>query len=213
MVVGSLVLASATLPFVFVTAHTPYALLAAVLFIRGIGLGTSVQPSAAAAYRLLRPTQVPRATALLNALRQIGGSIGTTLLAVVLQHEAAAALSSGGSGAGGLLTPLLPAMRARISGPLGNAFGHTFMWAFGMALLALIPGLALLRAERSGRRKGAGGATGFPDGKPRSAEADTPMTSVDGVAERAASRTQESADVSNDETRRNGRESELDISA
>jgi EmrB/QacA subfamily drug resistance transporter len=153
VVVGYLVLATATLPFIFVTAHTSYALLAAMLFVRGIGLGSSVQPSAAAAYQLLRSAQVPRATATLNALRQIGGSIGTTLLAVVLQHEGAAALSPAGSGSGGLLSPLAPAERARISGPVANAFGHTFMWAFALALLALIPAVALLRAERAERRK------------------------------------------------------------
>jgi EmrB/QacA subfamily drug resistance transporter len=195
VVVGSLVAAAATLPFVFVTAHTPYALLAAVLFARGIGLGLSVQPSAAAAYRLLRPSQVPRATALLNALRQIGGSIGTTLLAVVLQHEAAAALSSVGSRSGGLLTPLPPAERAGISGDLANAFGHTFMWAFGIALIAVIPGLALLRAERSGRRREVAGGSASRNENGRSPEAPPPAPNVDGVAGGAPSRIREAADV------------------
>ena len=182
VVVGCLVLALATLPFAFLTAHTPYGLLAAVLFIRGIGLGGSIQPSAAAAYQLLRPAQVPRATALLNTLRQIGGSIGTTLLAVVLQHEGAAALSSVGARSGGLLSPLPSTERARISGAVATAFGHTFMWAFGMALLALIPALALLRADRSGRRRQAASNTeGQDDGKPRSAEAHIIAPSVGGL--------------------------------
>jgi EmrB/QacA subfamily drug resistance transporter len=182
VVVGCSVLAIATLPFAFVTAHTPYSLLAAVLFIRGIGLGASIQPSAAAAYQLLRSAQVPRATALLNALRQIGGSIGTTILAVVLQHEGAAALSSVGTGSGGLLSPLPPAERARISGPVAHAFGHTFMWAFGMALLALIPALALLRAERSGRQQQAGSDTRAQGGgKPMSAEVHILVPRVDGL--------------------------------
>jgi hypothetical protein len=65
---------------------------------------------------------VPRATAALNTLRQIGASIGTTLLAVVLEHES--------------------------SGPVATAFGHTLMWAVALALLALVPAVALLRAER-----------------------------------------------------------------
>jgi hypothetical protein len=58
-----------------------------VLFVRGIGLGASIQPATAAAYATLTADAVPRATAALNTLRQIGGSIGTALLAVVLQHE------------------------------------------------------------------------------------------------------------------------------
>jgi hypothetical protein len=81
----------------FVTGHTPYPLLAFMLFVRGVGLGAAVQPSVAAAYQLLDSAQVPRATAALNTLRQIGGSIGTTLLAVILQHEAATALSPRGT--------------------------------------------------------------------------------------------------------------------
>ena len=120
---------------------------------------------------MLESAQVPRATAALNTLRQIGGSIGTALLAVVLQHETAAALPSAGGGAGGLLAPAARrAERAQISGPLATAFGHTFIWAFGMALLAIIPAVALLRAERASRRAslesaepGAGGSESLFD--------------------------------------------------
>jgi hypothetical protein len=95
---------------------------------------------------------VPRATAALNTVRQIGGSIGTALLAVVLQHEAVKALSSASGGAaGGLLAPLPAAERARISTPVATAFGHTFMWAAVLALTAIVPAVALLRAERASR--------------------------------------------------------------
>jgi EmrB/QacA subfamily drug resistance transporter len=176
VVAGCVVLAAATLPFAFVTAHTPYALLAAVLFVRGIGLGSSIQPSAAAAYHFLRPAQVPRATALLNALRQIGGSIGTTLLAVVLQHEGAPALSSVGSGSARLLSPLSTAERAQIGGSVAAAFGQTFMWAFGLAIVALIPAVALLRAEHSGRAR-TSSAAGLPGGKALATKLQTPVPS------------------------------------
>src|SRR3954449_11491627 len=134
VVIGCSVMALATLPFMFVTDDTPYLLLGAVLFIRGLGLGASIQPATAAAYAVLDTSQVPRATAALNTLRQIGGSIGTALLAVVLQHEGAAALSSAG-GTRGLLAPLPAGERARISAPVATAFAHTFMWAAVMALL------------------------------------------------------------------------------
>jgi EmrB/QacA subfamily drug resistance transporter len=148
---GCSIIALATLPLVFVTAHTPYALLAGVLFVRGLGLGASVQPTTASAYALLSSSQVPRATAALNTLRQIGGSMGTTILAVVLQHESRAVLPSGG-GAGGLLTPLSAGERTQISGPVATAFGHTFMWALALTLLALPPAIALVRAERAIKR-------------------------------------------------------------
>jgi EmrB/QacA subfamily drug resistance transporter len=150
VVAGCSLLAAATVPLVFVTAHTPYVLLGCVLFVRGLGLGAAIQPATAAAYALLDSSQIPRATAALNTLRQIGGSIGTALLAVVLQHEGAAALPSAKGGAALLLGPLSAGQRAQISGPLATAFGHTFMWALAMALLAIVPAVALLRAERDG---------------------------------------------------------------
>jgi predicted MFS family arabinose efflux permease len=145
---GSILFAVATLPLVFVTADTPYVLLGCVLFVRGLGLGAVIQPATATAYALLDSSQIPRATAALNTLRQLGGSIGTALLAVVLVHEGAAATSSVSGGAGRLLGPLPAAERAEISGPVATAFGHTFMWALAIALLAIVPAVALLRAER-----------------------------------------------------------------
>jgi hypothetical protein len=45
------------------------------------------------------------------------------------------------------------AAREHISGPLASAFGHTFLWAAAMAALAIVPAVALLRAERAGRRQ------------------------------------------------------------
>jgi EmrB/QacA subfamily drug resistance transporter len=155
VVAGCSLVALATLPLAFVSNHTPYALLGGVLFMRGLGLGASIQPTTAAAYAVLDSSQVPRATAALNALRQVGGSIGTALLAVVLQHESRAALPSASGGGGGLLAPVSPGERAQVSGPLATAFAHTFMWAVVMAFLAILPALALLRAERSGRRPSA----------------------------------------------------------
>jgi hypothetical protein len=133
-----------------VTDHTPFAVLGVVLFVRGMGLGASIQPTVAAAYAVIESWQVPRATAALNTLRQVGASIGTALLSVVLQHEGAAALSA--PGAGRLLDQLPESERARFSEPLATAFGHTFMWAFVIGLLAIVPAVLLLRAERAGRK-------------------------------------------------------------
>jgi EmrB/QacA subfamily drug resistance transporter len=149
-VAGVGLVALATLPLAFVGDDTPYTLLGLVLFTRGLGLGASIQPTVAAAYAVLDSSQVPRATAALNTLRQIGASIGTALLAVMLQHEGAAALHAAGGGR--LLDRLPEAGRAQFSGPLATAFGHTFRWAFAMAVLAVVPAIALLRAERAGRR-------------------------------------------------------------
>jgi EmrB/QacA subfamily drug resistance transporter len=164
VVVGCSIMALASVPLVFVTAHTPYLLLGGVLFVRGMGLGASIQPSTAAAFALLDSAQVPRATAALNTLRQIGGSIGTTVLAVVLQNETRAVLPSAG-GAGGLLAPLPASARQQISGPVASAFGHTFIWALAMTVLAILPAVALLRAERALRRPLSSAHAATPDGE------------------------------------------------
>ena len=123
--VGCAITALATLPLVLVDAHTSFVALDAVLFVRGIGLGASIQPATAAAYATLTADAVPRATAALNTLRQIGGSIGTALLAVVLQHE------------GGMT-------------PSPGAFGRVFVWSAGLMALTLLPAIALSR-DRAAR--------------------------------------------------------------
>jgi hypothetical protein len=35
---------------------------------------------------------------------------------------------------------------------VATAFGHTFMWAVALAFLAILPAVALMRAERAARR-------------------------------------------------------------
>jgi len=178
VVAGCSLVALATLPLAFVSDHTPYALLGGVLFIRGLGLGASIQPATAAAYAVLNSSQVPRATAALNTVRQIGGSIGTALLAVVLQHEAVKALSSTSGGGGGLLAPLPAAERAQISAPVATAFGHTFMWAAVLAFLAIVPAIALLRAEHAGRAPSPRPARSSPSTISPAAVGELPTTSV-----------------------------------
>ena len=71
---------------------------------------------------------IPRATSTVRIFQQVGGSFGTALLAVILQHQAANLARTG------------PAS-------LTTAFGHTFWWAVGFTALALIPALFLPRGR------------------------------------------------------------------
>ena len=129
---GVIGICAGTLGFVHAGPHTPFALLSVSLVIRGLGLGAAMMPAMAGAYATLRPEQVPRATSALNAIQRVGGSIGTAVLAVVLQHQ----LTSGhGMGAAALGTPGAPHP--------ATAFAHTFWWALGLSLLALVPALTL----------------------------------------------------------------------
>jgi MFS family permease len=125
---GCSLMALATVPLAFVGAHTSPWLLHGVLFVRGIGLGSSLLPSMAAAFSQLGTGQVPRASSALNALQRIGGSIGTALLAVILQRQ------------------------ERTTPELATAFAHTFAWAAGLTFLAVLPAAVLAWTELGTRR-------------------------------------------------------------
>ena len=151
--VGLLILTLATLPYAFLTENTPYWLLAGLLVIRGMGLGSTMMPTMAAAYAVLTPAQVPRATSALNVTRQIGGSLGTAILAVLLQHEIRVKLGET-AGGGGQLQRLPEQVRAQVAGPLAEAFANTFVWAVVISAIALIPALMLVIANRRAEVEG-----------------------------------------------------------
>jgi MFS family permease len=152
-VFGLIVLTVATIPYAFVSASSSYPVLAALLVVRGVGLGSTMMPTMAAAYAVMTPAQVPRATSTLNVTRQIGGSLGTAVLAVLLQHEIRTSLPGAGPGAGGGEIQRLPeAVRVKVAGPLADAFGHTFAYAVIMSAVALIPAILLARASSRTRR-------------------------------------------------------------
>ncbi len=59
-----------------------------------------MMPAMAAAYATLEHQQVPRATPMLNVVQRVGGSIGTAVLAVVLQRQLVGAVPGGGGALG-----------------------------------------------------------------------------------------------------------------
>jgi EmrB/QacA subfamily drug resistance transporter len=144
---GTVVVSLATIPFAFVGAHTSYALLAVVLFVRGIGMGAAMMPAMAAAFAILSPAQVPRATSALNTIQRVGGAVGTALMAVVLEHQLSTVLSSSSS-AGTALESASGGAGAGAASDLATAFGHTFWWAIGLSVLAIVPAAILAIAQR-----------------------------------------------------------------
>jgi hypothetical protein len=142
-------------PFASIGADTSYGLLAPMLVLRGIGIGCAMMPAMAAAYATLTHDDVPRATSALNVLQRVGGSVGTALLAVVLQHQIATQLAAAGGDApagGGVLQRVPEDVRAQIADPLATAFGNTFWWAVGMSAVALVPAAILARSQSRERR-------------------------------------------------------------
>jgi EmrB/QacA subfamily drug resistance transporter len=128
--IGGLVMCAATIPFVLVTNTTPYGLLAVAMVVRGVGVGLAIMPAMTAAFSVLTREQINDATPQLTVLQRVGGSLGTAVIAVILQHNLTGAHTAAAAATG---------------------FGHTYWWVMGATLVALVPTLFLMRIERRAR--------------------------------------------------------------
>jgi EmrB/QacA subfamily drug resistance transporter len=128
--IGGLILAAATIPFVLVTATTPFAVIDAAMLVRGVGVGLAIMPAMTAAFSVLSPEQVNDASPQLTVLQRVGGSLGTAIIAVVLQGHVA---------------------HAHTQAAVASGFGHTYWWVMGVTLISLLPTLLLARIERGAR--------------------------------------------------------------
>jgi hypothetical protein len=72
------------------------------------------------------------------AFQRIGGSIGTALLALILQQQTRLASSCTGGAPSGLLQPVTPTLRAEVADPLAHAFTHTLGWSAPITAAAII---------------------------------------------------------------------------
>jgi EmrB/QacA subfamily drug resistance transporter len=124
--VGIVLALAGTAAYTQVGADTSYVYLSAALFMIGLGLGATIMPSMAVAYQTVPREAVAHATSTINVIQRIAGSIGTALLAVVLQHQ-------------------IDAADSRSAAALADAFGTTFWVAFGLVATALVPALLLPR--------------------------------------------------------------------
>jgi EmrB/QacA subfamily drug resistance transporter len=128
--VGVVVTTVMTIPFGLVGAHTSIAWLSVAMFIRGIGIGFGFMPAMTAAFASLERSEISDATPQMNVLQRVGGSIGTAVLAVVLQRALLGVHSASG---------------------MAGAYGTAFWASAGLAAMAIVPCIVLLRAERAAR--------------------------------------------------------------
>ena len=133
---GGTIVVIGTLPFLFIGATTSYAAISAAMVVRGIGTGLAIMPAMTAAFSVLRHDEVADASPQLNVIQRVGGSVGTAVIAVVLQSK---------------LTHLPSHPTAAAT---AGAFAQTYRYVVAMALLALIPAAVLWRLERRARMAG-----------------------------------------------------------
>jgi EmrB/QacA subfamily drug resistance transporter len=126
---------------------TPYAVLAAALLVVGLGLGSTIMPSMAAAFQTLSHQAIPRATSALHTIQRIAGAIGTVVLAIVLQRSIAGSLP-GLHGDLQATAAMSAAERAHAAPALAGGFGTAFWVALALTATALIPALLLPRRPR-----------------------------------------------------------------
>ncbi|GGM40105.1 MDR family MFS transporter [Promicromonospora citrea] len=91
VLVGFVIVAVGTLPFLTATEHTSLVLISGFLLVRGLGLGAVTVLLMALAFEGLARDEVPHASVISRIGQQLGGSFGTAVLAVVLQSAVAAA--------------------------------------------------------------------------------------------------------------------------
>ncbi|GAB3960404.1 MDR family MFS transporter [Actinoallomurus acanthiterrae] len=117
---GMALAVAGVVPFALAGPQTSRWLLGVALFVGGLGIGTVLLTAMTATYRGLSASQMAPATSASRIMQQIGGSFGTVLLALVLQHQSTTHTASA-------------------------AFRQTFGWSLALTTLALIPAFLLPR--------------------------------------------------------------------
>ena len=127
---GVLLTTLATVPFGLIGAHTSILWLCIAMFVRGMGIGFAFMPAMTAAFAALERSELADATPQLNVLQRVGGSLGTAVLAVVLQRAL---------------------VGSHTLSAAASAYGTAFWASAALTAVAIIPCIVLLRAERAAR--------------------------------------------------------------
>jgi EmrB/QacA subfamily drug resistance transporter len=138
---GVVIMVVATVPFLFMGATTSYSVIGVAMVVRGVGVGLALMPAMTAAFGALGQDQINDASPQLNVIQRVGGSLGTAVIAVVLQTKLAH-LPLGGPG------------HVASASAIATSFAQTYWWVIVMSLLALIPAAVLWRVERQTGRDG-----------------------------------------------------------
>jgi EmrB/QacA subfamily drug resistance transporter len=132
--IGVIVTTITTIPFGLIGAHTSVTWLSFAMLLRGAGIGFAFMPAMSAAFASLDRSELSDATPQLNVLQRVGGSIGTAVLAVVLQRALTGQHTLGG---------------------MASAYGTAFWASAGLTALAIVPCVILVVAERRARAENA----------------------------------------------------------
>lgn len=82
-IIGSLTVSVSMIPFLFLTTHSSLSMMAVCLVFKMIGNALVMTPLTTEALNVLPDNLLKHGTAMVNTLRQVGGSIGTGLLVTI----------------------------------------------------------------------------------------------------------------------------------
>jgi EmrB/QacA subfamily drug resistance transporter len=145
--VGLATVAVAFLGLTQLQADTSYWTLGAILFVLGLGMGATMMPTFSGAMQTLRRASIARASTSLNITQQVGASIGTAVLSVLLTAAIRDRVPGAAGGIGGA-GDLPPDVRQRIAPAMAEAFGSTFWWALALVVIAFVVALVLLPKQK-----------------------------------------------------------------
>ena len=139
---GLLILLASSLGLTQLSGDTSYWTLSGVLFVMGVGMGFSMMPLMTGALQTLRRVQIARASTTLNIIQQVGASIGTAVMSVILTVALRDRLGGGAgseTGLGGTGANLPPEVRDTMA----SAFAYTYWWAVVLIVPAILAALLL----------------------------------------------------------------------
>ena len=139
---GLVVVALSFLGLTQITDDTSYWVMGGLLFVMGVGMGFAMMPTFSGAMQTLRRAMVAKASTTLNINQQVGASIGTAVLSVLLANELSSRLPADAGGAIGV--PLAPDVLARSAPLMADAYASTFWYAVGLVGVAFVVALVLL---------------------------------------------------------------------
>ena len=138
LAIGTAVATAATLAFALVSLDTPVVMIGGLMFVRGLGMGTSFLPMQTAVYARISLADTAKASSLFNTQRQAANAVGVAVAATVLAAVAPRVGLGPESGAEGL-----DAFRAAFL-----ACGLMFLPAIGISLLVKDEDAAETRRSR-----------------------------------------------------------------
>jgi EmrB/QacA subfamily drug resistance transporter len=133
-----------------ISSTTPLPVLLGLLFIMGLGMGSTMMPIMTSALKTLRTPDVARGSTLLNINQQIASSVGVAVMSVILTNG----LKSARLAYPAIAAQHNPKIAAQIGGSAGikeglsqaaHAFAHTYWVAFALVGVTVVAALFLPR--------------------------------------------------------------------